>query len=103
MKQERRKPDVERQSFTVTEFCARHNMSLPTWRKLQVTGRGPKVIHLGGRLTRITATAEAEWLKTWEVPTPEVQQEVEAHATQARAALMKTPNIAKNRKAKAGG
>lgn len=84
-----RKPVVERGSWSVPEFQVRHKLSIPTWRKLVASGRGPKLIHLSGHLTRISYIAEAEWLKAMETPSPEIQAEVDGHAEQLRAARKK--------------
>jgi len=82
----KRKPDVERGSFKVVEFCARHGLSLPTFHRLVAMGRGPQITRLSGRLSLISLEAEAEWLKAFTNPTPDVQAEIDAHAAQADAA-----------------
>jgi hypothetical protein len=85
----KRKPDVERGSYSIAEFCARNGLSIPTFRRLVSLGRGPAVSRYSAQLSRISVEAEAEWLKAFTTPPEEVQQEVKAHATQALAAAKK--------------
>lgn len=84
-----RKPVVERGSWSVTEFQARHALSAPTWRKLVATGRAPKITLLGGKLRRISYIAEIEWLKAMETASPQIQHEVDSHKARMLAAQAK--------------
>ena len=54
--------NVERVSWTLDEFCARHGISRSTLRNLHAQGRGPAQVLIGTRLPRITAQAEREWV-----------------------------------------
>lgn len=48
-------------SSTIDQFCARHRMGRTTYFKIRSHGYGPKELRYG-RLVRITAEAEREWL-----------------------------------------
>ncbi|UFX45435.1 hypothetical protein HAP47_0001500 [Bradyrhizobium sp. 41S5] len=52
---------IERKSWSRTEFCARHGISLGLLKKLRDEGRGPHEVQLFDRII-ITDDAEVEWL-----------------------------------------
>jgi predicted DNA-binding transcriptional regulator AlpA len=54
-------------SFSVDEFCARHNMSRSTFYALQRTEQGPRYMKIGRRV-RITLEAEQLWCRKMEIP-----------------------------------
>lgn len=102
---EKRKLDVERGSWSVAEFKSRHNLSNPAWRRMVATGRAPKMMLLGGKLTRISHLAEEQWLLERETMTLEIKQEVDAQRSQARDAISKAHQTlkAKRNNKKAAG
>ena len=51
---------LERQAFSILEFCKRWDVSLSHYHKLKRLGRGPREIHLGN-VIRITREAELEF------------------------------------------
>jgi hypothetical protein len=54
------KGDVHRVAFTVPEFCEAHRISPWLFYSLQRKGRGPRVMHAGGR-TLVSIEAAADW------------------------------------------
>lgn len=60
--------NVERQAFSVGEFCLRNRISKTTYQKLRRDGRGPREMKLGGTLVRISVEAEQEWRTARERP-----------------------------------
>lgn len=48
-------------SSTISQFCTRHNFGRTTYFKLRKDGHGPTELR-HGRLVRITAEAEREWM-----------------------------------------
>jgi hypothetical protein len=49
-------------SSSITEFCSRHRIGRTTYFSLRKRGLGPKEIRFG-RVVRISAQAEAEWIE----------------------------------------
>lgn len=58
---------MEKQVFTIDEFCQRNGISRFTYHKLKNQGRGPREMALGG-VIRITPKAEADWQRAREMP-----------------------------------
>lgn len=54
-------PPVERRSWTIDEFCARHGISRSLYYKLQRQGLGPRTWGAGSH-QRISDQAETDWL-----------------------------------------
>src|SRR5262245_10246547 len=52
---------LDRVTYTVPQFCARNQISKPTFHKLRSQGLGPAVVRPGLNLMRITAQAERDW------------------------------------------
>lgn len=48
-------------SSTISQFCARHRFGRTTYFKMRNSGCGPRELRQG-RVVRITAAAEREWL-----------------------------------------
>jgi hypothetical protein len=69
--------DVGRASYTLDEICARSSMSKSTMNILRRSGRGPKLTFIG-RLVRVTAEAEREWLKALQNPPPDEAERIRA-------------------------
>jgi hypothetical protein len=55
-------------SSTISQLCARHRFGRTSYFKLRKEGLGPKELR-HGRLVRITAEAEREWLNRMQVGT----------------------------------
>ena len=53
---------VEKRAFTISEFCARHCISLGTYARLRETGHGPRETRIGRRVT-ISDIAETAWME----------------------------------------
>jgi hypothetical protein len=54
-------------SLTVSEFCHRQRISISTYYSLRAKGHGPREMNLG-RCVRISAAAEANWIREREEP-----------------------------------
>jgi hypothetical protein len=52
--------EIERASWTVDEFCDRHDISRTTYFQLKKDRRGPREMRLGGTI-RISLEAERDW------------------------------------------
>lgn len=50
-----------RASFSIAEWCARHNVCRATYYNLRKRGEGPDILHIG-RSVRISAEADARWV-----------------------------------------
>jgi hypothetical protein len=59
--------EIDRQAFTISEFCGRNHVSVSTYHKLKNKGHGPREMLLGGAI-RITAQAERDWQQAREMP-----------------------------------
>jgi len=57
--------EIEPQVFSIAEFCVRNRLTLPTFHKLQRTGRGPRMMRLG-HVGRISLEAERAWREKME-------------------------------------
>jgi hypothetical protein len=57
---------VERASFTIPEWCERHNMSESQYFKLRREGRGPRLMSTGDVGVRISREADVEWIRARE-------------------------------------
>lgn len=53
-------------SSTISQFCARHRFGRTTYFKMRNSGCGPRELRQG-RVVRITADAEREWLGRMQV------------------------------------
>jgi hypothetical protein len=60
-------PEIERQAFSIAEFCGRNAISPCTYHRLKGEGRGPLEMHLGGAI-RISIEAEKAWRCAREMP-----------------------------------
>ena len=60
-------PYYQQLTFSISEFCASHNISVDTYFKIQRNGTGPKIMKVGSR-TLISAEAAAAWRAAREVP-----------------------------------
>jgi predicted DNA-binding transcriptional regulator AlpA len=56
---------------TIRQFCVSQQIGLTSYYKLRKQGLTPKELRLG-RVVRITAEAEREWLERMQTPTMEV-------------------------------
>jgi hypothetical protein len=96
---------VERQAFTVPEFCARNRISLSLYRKLQKQGRGPRLMGVSSRQARISIEAEREWRQPMEQYTTSdtaalARQRMVEMNTRASKLAVKAPGHPGNRKRK---
>jgi hypothetical protein len=57
---------VEREAFTIKEFCRAHRISEPLYFKMKKLGKGPREMHALGRIM-ISVEAAAEWRRANEV------------------------------------
>jgi hypothetical protein len=57
---------VERASFTIEEWCERHDISVSQYYKLSRSGRGPRTMSTGDVGVRISREADADWIKSRE-------------------------------------
>ena len=80
---------LERQAFTIKEFCARNRIAPSTFFKLKASNRAPRLITLG-RAIRISAEAERAWQAEREQPADTelrlIKRGEEARVRQARKA-----------------
>jgi hypothetical protein len=91
-------PLDERGSFTIDEFCARHEISAPVYYRWQKEGIGPRETRFpGSRIIRISKQAEDEWLRARSNPTSAEAEQIirdaragRERATRARAGRGKT-------------
>ena len=59
---------ADRPASTIREFCARWKIGPTKYYKMRNDGRGPRELRVGGSI-RITAQAEADWVREHETPT----------------------------------
>jgi hypothetical protein len=95
---------MERQAFTIREFCSRNRIAPSTFFKLKASDRAPRLMTLG-RAIRISVEAERDWQAERELPPDtearlirreaEVRQRVARKAAKASAA---SPNHVSKRK-----
>ncbi len=62
---ERMRMTVQKQSFSIQEFCKLHDISRSLFYVLREKGEAPRVMKVGRR-TLISAEAAAEWRKNME-------------------------------------
>jgi predicted DNA-binding transcriptional regulator AlpA len=62
---ERMRMTVQKQSFSIQEFCRLHDISRSLFYVLREKGEAPRVMKVGRR-TLISAEAAAEWRKNME-------------------------------------
>jgi hypothetical protein len=92
-------PRLERASYTVQEFCARHNISRPTYHRLRRLGLGPKEMRPAMNLIRITADADREWQRQMQKSRPDLEVKTAERAVKAgNAAAKSSKHISKIRK-----
>jgi hypothetical protein len=92
-------PALERASFTVQEFCARHNISRPTYHRLRAQGLGPKEMRPALNLIRITADADREWQRRMQEPRPDLEKRTVERAVKAGdAAVRSSKHVSKKRR-----
>jgi hypothetical protein len=77
---------VERATYTVPQFCARNQISRPTYIRLRSQGRGPVEMRPGLNIIRITARAERDWQDL-------MQEEGEEFETRALERAVKAGNV----------
>jgi len=58
---------MEREAFTIDEFCRAHGFSRAHYFNLQKLGTGPRVMRVGSRVL-VSREAAAEWRRAREVP-----------------------------------
>ena len=58
---------MEREAFTIDEFCRAHGFSRAHYFNLQKQGTGPRVMRVGSRVL-VSREAAAEWRRAREVP-----------------------------------
>ncbi len=58
---------MEREAFTIDEFCRAHGFSRAHYFNLQKLGMGPRVMRVGSRVL-VSREAAAEWRRAREVP-----------------------------------
>ena len=100
---------VERQAFSIPEFCVRNRICNSTFHKLKAQGLGPLIMHLGGA-QRISIEAERNWRAARERPTGAEAERIEREAKKrapecrrmAKLAVMSPKHVSK-RKAKSRG
>jgi len=51
------------QDLTEEQFCFKHNMSARHLQRLKEQGRGPRMMLVGNKATRITPEADRDWVK----------------------------------------
>jgi hypothetical protein len=51
-----------RSSLTITEWCARHDISRRQFNLLEQQGRAPRTFNAGKKSRRISADADAAWI-----------------------------------------
>lgn len=56
---------IEREAFTIREFCRAHRISEPLYFKMKKMGKGPREMHALGRVM-ISIEAAAEWRRARE-------------------------------------
>jgi hypothetical protein len=82
----------ERVAFSIAAFCARNDISLPTYYRLRRQKRGPKEMRLGLNIIRITGEAEREWQHArQEEPRPDLEDRTMKRAVVAGDAAAKSP------------
>lgn len=59
-------------SSTIAQFCIRHHIGRTTYFKMRKAGCSPKELRMG-RVVRITAEAEREWLERMQSSAMEAQ------------------------------
>lgn len=57
---------MDREAFTIDEFCRAHGFSRAHYFNLQQKGEGPRVMRLGSRVL-VSREAAAEWRRQREV------------------------------------
>ena len=79
----------DRPASTIREFCARWKIGPTKYYKMRNDGRGPRELRVGGSI-RITAQAEADWVREHETPTGAearlIKREREAHSRRSHQA-----------------
>ena len=92
-------------SYTIKQFCQRHQMAKSTYAGMQKQGVGPREIRYG-RLVRISADAEAAWMRAMENPSGKFAAIVDASRkrlvqrgrTAAMAAVKSQHHVSKQRR-----
>lgn len=90
----------ERVTYTVPQFCARNQISRPTYTRLRSQGRGPAEMRPGLNIIRITAEAERDWQQLMQEPQPDFETRAVERAVKAGDAAVKSK---KRRKARGQG
>jgi hypothetical protein len=92
-------PALERQAFSVPEFCARNNISRPTYHRLRAQGRGPAEMRIGLNAIRISAEAERDWQHRMQEPRGDLETKAAARAVKAGDAAVKSDrHVSKKRR-----
>jgi hypothetical protein len=56
---------MEKNAFTINEFCERNSISKPQYFRLRAQGKGPRTFKNGTR-DRISQEAETDWIRRME-------------------------------------
>jgi hypothetical protein len=89
----------ERVTYTVPQFCARNQISRPTYTRLRSQGRGPAEMRPGLNIIRITAEAEREWQRRMQEGSQDFEQQAVERAVKAGDAAVKSDNhVSKKRR-----
>jgi hypothetical protein len=67
---------IEPQLSTIPEFCRRNHIAKSTFFKLKNAGLGPRIMYLG-KMQRISADAERDWIAARENPTADEAEQIE--------------------------
>lgn len=97
------KPAVEQQAFTIKQFCDRNNISLPKFYKERNAGRGPRLMHLGGRAIRISIEAERDWRVAQETLSDDTEERLLQRQERARVAAKASVAARASKRLKAAG
>jgi hypothetical protein len=81
---------LDRVTYTVPQFCARNQISRPTYNRLRAQKRGPAEMRPGLNIIRITDEAERDWRQRMQEGAGEFELQAAERAVKAGEAAVKS-------------
>lgn len=88
-----RGPPVERQAYTIPEFCEAHRISIDTYYRMARAGDGPEIMKVGHG-TRISVEAAKAWREAGKAATETAEAKEQRLARKAASAKTATTEAA---------
>jgi hypothetical protein len=89
---------LNRVTYTIPQFCARNQISRPTYNRLRAGGLGPVEMRPGLNIIRITAEAERDWQQLMQEERKEFELKASERAVKAGEAAAKSEKHISKRK-----